>query len=428
MDIIGKIRDNMIVPESPAKKPHQGLSILRKKWIGLVILQILLLTAVSILLVAWWENQAALRWFGLAGIFSLVYFAALWRRLKFNHPPASSKILPNFGPGNLLTIFRGMLLMLLAGFLFSPWPQGWLAYVPGLLYVSAALADLFDGYLARISHHESRLGQELDLSLDGLGILIASILLVQYGQVPAWYLLVGLARYLFMGGIWLRKNLGKPVYPLAENSARRPFAGAQMGFAAVALFPVFSPPGTYLAAALFAVPFLVGFLLDWFTVSGISFVNLFKPYITWEQYPKLVYSAKKKFTEQVLNKWLPLSLRAALVILSIVWIHENILGLFQSLGNPTINQYLPNWPPIHWTGISMFLMFSGLILIAVGVAGRAAALLVLFGLGMYLEFFSLDLFEVGLVIAAMGLFYLGTGPYSLWIPERKIITQRLGEP
>jgi CDP-diacylglycerol--glycerol-3-phosphate 3-phosphatidyltransferase len=318
--------------------------------------------------------------------------------------------------------------MLLAGFLFSPWPQGWLAYVPGLLYVSAALADLFDGYLARISHHESRLGAELDLSLDGLGILIASLLLVQYGQVQAWYLLVGLARYLFIGGIWLRNRLGKSVHPLAKNSARRPFAGAQMGFAAVALFPVFSPPGTYLAAALFAVPFLIGFLLDWFSVSGISFVNLFKSYITWEKFAKLVYTAKKKFSEQVLNKWLPLLLRAALVILSIVWIHENILGLFQSLGSPTINQYLPNLPPIHWTGISMFLMFSGLILIAVGVAGRAAALFVLFGLGMYLEFFSLDLFEVGLVFASVGLFYLGTGPYSLWIPEREIITQRLGEP
>ena len=428
MDIIGKIRDNMIDPVSSTINSNNELSILRKKWIGLVILQILLVAAVTPLLVAWWENQAVMRWLGLAGISSLVYFAALWRRLEFNHPPAASKILPDFGPGNLLTILRGMLLMILAGFLFSPWPQGWLAYIPGLLYISAALADLFDGYLARKSHHESRLGQELDLSLDGLGILIASILLVQYGQVPAWYLLVGLARYLFMGGIWLRNNFGKPVYPLTENSARRPFAGAQMGFAAVALFPVFSPPGTYLAAALFAVPFLVGFLLDWFTVSGISFVNLFKPYISWEQYPKLVYSAKKKFTEQVLNKWLPLSLRAALVILSIVWIHENILGLFQSLGSPTINQYLPNWPPIHWTGISMFLMFSGLILIAVGVAGRAAALLVLFGLGMYLRFFSLHLFEVGLVIAAIGLFYLGTGPYSLWIPERKIITQRLGEP
>lgn len=428
MDIIGKIRENMIDPVYSEIDSNNELSILRKKWIGLVLLQFLLLTGVTLLLVAWWENQAALRWLGLAGIFSLIYFGALWRRLEFNHPPAESKILPDFGPGNLLTIMRGMLLMILAGFLFSPWPQGWLAYLPGLLYTSAALADLFDGYLARKSHHESRLGQELDLSLDGLGILIASILLVQYGQVPAWYLLVGLARYLFMGGIWLRNNFGKPVYPLTENSARRPFAGAQMGFAAVALFPVFSPPGTYLAAALFAVPFLIGFLLDWFAVSGISFLLIFKPNIARERYPKLINSVRKLLAEQVLNKWLPLILRAALVILSIVWFRENFLVSFQSLGGLSINLYLPNLPPIHWTGLSLMLMFSGLILIAVGVAGRAAALLVLFGLGMYLEFFSLDTFEVVLVFAAIGLFYLGTGPYSLWIPERKIITQRLGEP
>jgi len=428
MDIIGKIRDNMSDPESSSTNSHQGLSILRKKWIGLVILQILLLAALSLLVAAWWKNQAAMRWLGLAGIFSLVYFAALWRRLKFNHPPASSKILPNFGPGNLLTIFRGMLLMLLVGFLFSPRPLGWLAYLPGLLYASAALADLFDGYLARVSHYESRMGQELDLSLDGFGILVASLLLVQYGQVPAWYFLVGMARYLFMGGIWLRKRLGKPVYPLAENSARRPFAGAQMGFAAVALFPVFSPPGTYLAAALFALPFLIGFSLDWFSVIGFSFVNLFKPYISWEKYPKLVSSAKKMVAEQVLDKWLPLFLRAALVILSMVWIYKKFLGFFQSLDNPTFNQYLHNLPPIHWTGLSLLLMSSGLILIAAGVAGRAAALLVLFGLGMYLEFFSLDLIEVVLVFAAMGLFYLGTGPYSLWKPERKLIAHRLGEP
>ena len=134
------------------------------------------------------------------------------------------------------------------------------------------------------------------------------------------------------------------------------------------------------------------------------------------------------FAEQVLNKWLPLLLRAALVILSLVWVHGNFLGLFQSLGGPTFNRYLPNLHAIYWTGLSLLLIFSGLVLIAGGVAGRAAALLVLFGLGMYLEFFSLDLFEVILVFAAIGLFYLGTGPYSLWIPERKIIAHRLGEP
>jgi len=72
-------------------------------------------------------------------------------------------------------------------------------------------------------------------------------------------------------------------------------------------------------------------------------------------------------------------------------------------------------------------MFSGMILIAIGVAGRIAAIIVLFAIGIYLEYFGLHLIEVLLVVGAVGLIYIGTGPYSLWIPERKIITKRLGE-
>jgi CDP-diacylglycerol--glycerol-3-phosphate 3-phosphatidyltransferase len=295
--------------------------------------------------------------------------------------------------------------------------------VPGLLYSFAALADLFDGYLARISHHETRLGEELDLNLDGLGILIASTLLVQYGQVPAWFLLVGLARYLFIGGIWLRRRLGKPVLPLAKNSARRPFAGAQMGFVAVVLFPVFSPPGTFLAAALFAIPFLIGFTLDWFTVSGISLASLLRRDSALVTYPYLLDSDRKKVIKELTSRWLPLVLRISLVILLIAWIQENMFGLFpsQRLSAADLN------PQIQWIGITLLLMFSGMILIAIGVAGRIAAIIVLFAIGIYLEYFGLHLIEVLLVVGAVGLIYIGTGPYSLWIPERKIITKRLGE-
>ncbi len=421
------IRDIMPEVDSLFRKTINPLSILRKKWIGLVVLQILLLSSGAQLLFTWWGPQSAFRWFGLAALFSLIYFGILWRRLELNYDPAEGKILPNFGPGNQLTILRGIFLTLLAGFLFSPWPQGWLAYVPGLLYSSAALADLFDGYLARISHHETRLGEELDLSLDGFGILIASILLVQYGQVPAWFLLVGLARYLFIGGIWLRRRLGKPVLPLAKNSARRPFAGAQMGFVAVVLFPVFSPPGTFLAAALFAIPFLIGFTLDWFTVSGISLTSLIRGDHGRATYPYLLDLDRMKVIKELSNRWLPLVLRISLVILLIAWIQEKLIGLFQSQRLSAADLNLAAMPPIQWIGILLLLLFSGLILIAVGVAGRIAAIFVLFAMGIYLEFFGLNLIEVLLVAGAVGLFYLGTGPYSLWVPERKIITKRLGE-
>ncbi len=417
----------MSLSESPGIN-SRNLSILRKKWVGLVLLQIMLVAAVALLLVAGWESLAAFQWLASTILFSLLYFWMLWRRLELNHPKGELNILPDIGPGNLLTIFRGMLLMLLAGFIFLPWPPRWFAFLPGLLYAFAALADLFDGYLARISNHQSLLGEELDLSLDGFGLLIASLLLVQYGQVPIWYLLVGMARYLFVGGIWLRNRLNKPVYPLAENPARRPFAGAQMGFAAVVLFPVFSPPGTFLAVVLFAVPFLTGFLLDWFSVSGISTSQFIRGENLLGKIPKFVNATRIQSLKQVINKWIPLLLRIALVSLLIVWLQENYMRLFESLESSTFNQFLPVFTSFYWVGLLILLILGGLVLIAVGAAGRAAALLVLFGLGMYLELFQLSVFEVLLVFTTIGLFYLGTGPYSLWNPERKIITHRLGEP
>ena len=50
------------------------------------------------------------------------------------------------------------------------------------------------------------------------------------------------------------------------------------------------------------------------------------------------------------------------------------------------NNYLPDFLPAYWIGLLRLLMLGGLILITVGIAGRAAALLVLFGLGFVLIF------------------------------------------
>jgi hypothetical protein len=146
------------------------------------------------------------------------------------------------------------------------------------------------------------------------------------------------------------------------------------------------------------------------------------------KFPKFVNAPHIKSYKQVINKWIPLLLRIALVTLLIVWLQENYKGLFESLEGSTFNQFLPVFTSFYWVGLLILLILGGLVLIAVGAAGRAAALLVLFGLGMYLELFQLSVFEVLLVFTTIGLFYLGTGPYSLWIPERKIITHRLGEP
>jgi CDP-diacylglycerol--glycerol-3-phosphate 3-phosphatidyltransferase len=408
---------------------ESALSILRKRWFALLSVQALLILIGYQVLDNWWSTQFAYRWVVLAAFFAVYFAAILWRNLTNNIRPREGILLNKFGPGNLLTISRGFLLAFLFGFLFSPWPPDWLAWIPGVIYTVAALADLFDGYLARKLDHETVLGEKLDLSLDGLGLLIASILLVQYHQVPIWYLLVGIARYLFLFGIWLWRKKGKPVYKLAENSTRRPFAGAQMGFVAVVLYPLFSPPGTYLAAALFAIPFLIGFLLDWLDVSSISRTVKFygNSKLTNSVNLNILSLVWREKVNLIVSKWLTLIVRLSLVMLLIAWFYQNFYGVnLNQFFSATIS-IAATKPPIIWLGLVMLLNVVSLFLIAFGAGGRIASLFLLFGIGIYQKFFDLYSLEVLLIAGAGALFYLGSGPYSLWKPERKIITRRLGE-
>jgi CDP-diacylglycerol--glycerol-3-phosphate 3-phosphatidyltransferase len=358
----------------------------------------------------WWIPQYAFRWLGIAVVSSAALLGVIWHSLADNYPSGKKDLLTSLGAGNVLTIIRGFLICFLAGFLFSPWPLGWIAWIPGLMYSLAALADLFDGYLARRSSQVTRFGEILDMRLDGLGVLIASILLVQYDQVPAWYLLVGLARYLFLLGIWIRRRLGMPIYELTPNRTRRPFAGAQMGFIAVVLFPVFSPPGTSLVAALFALPFLVGFVLDWMAVSGAGLRSVNGSILENSK----IRDRDKRFSMPLsrgVTKWIPVAVRFLVVLLLAAWLVENS------------TLYFPNL----WLGSAILLLLIGLVLIALGAAGRLAALLVLFGIGLFQFFSSLGIMEIGMLIGATALLYSGTGPFSLWEPEKGIISKRIGE-
>jgi uncharacterized protein (TIRG00374 family) len=247
---------------------HPDLKSLRARW-GLVLaLSLTLLLGGYHLLSVAWRLPMASRWAGLTALFLTYLLWRLWQGLEYNHRPDEARLLADFGLGNILTVMRGMMIAALGGFLFSPRPEGWLAWVPGALYTLAVLIDLFDGYAARRTGRITVMGRKLDMALDGVGVLAASGLAVWYGQAPLWFLSVGLARYLFLALGWARRRRGLEMHPLPESRLRRPLAGIQMGFIAVLLWPVISPPGTHLAAVLFAAPFLTSFTLDWLAVSG----------------------------------------------------------------------------------------------------------------------------------------------------------------
>ncbi|MDL5363936.1 CDP-alcohol phosphatidyltransferase family protein [Halalkalicoccus sp. NIPERK01] len=208
----------------------------------------------------------ARRWL-LLTIPVLAYVLALfWRFLPRNRD--AGRLLPSLGPGTLLTLARGVLIAFLAGFLLLPRPTESLVWLPALLYGTAVLADYADGAVARLTDHVTTLGARLDTEFDALGILIAPLLAVAYGQLPVWYLSVSVARYLFVLGRWLRRHRGRPVFDLPPRRGRRPLAGLQMAFLTLVLSPVVSTPLTTVAAVFVATPFVAGFVRDWLYVSG----------------------------------------------------------------------------------------------------------------------------------------------------------------
>lgn len=400
---LGKMAQQLAQRETP-------LTILRRKSISLGIASLAILISGQYALRVFWSPGYAARWFILtAG--GLLYLLYIFRKLLPLNQRAGSgvTILPVLGPGTVLTISRGILVSMLAGFLFSPQPLGWLAWIPPILYWLANLTDFLDGFIARRTNYETRLGEALDMALDGYGVLVAAILVVQFGQVPAWYLPVGLARYLFVLGIWLRKLAGKPVNALPPSIRRRAFAGLQMGFLGVMLMPLFRPPGTYWAAGVFTLMFLVGFLLDWFYISG-------------DITPQKIGRLLNTYASHIRGAIFSIRIITAGLVFVTIWDRLQIflVGIGVSPG-PGVPGLPENW--IWFTSLDVFL----LILLFTGSAGRLAALAVLILQGFYQLVAPLSVIQNILILASAGVFFLGTGPISLWKPEDRLIYRRAGE-
>ncbi len=352
-----------------------------------------------------WTPPVAARWaLGVAA--ALLYqLCFIHRRLTDNHRQGESTILSTLGPGNLLTLFRGLLLSLMIGFLFVPKPVGWLAWAPAVLYTLADVSDYFDGYLARISHHATMLGEALDLEYDALGLLAGVGLAIHFGHLSPWFLPFGLARYAFVGGEWILNRAGRPTCPLPESVSRRLIAGLTMGYMSAMLWPIMTPVLGNLAGSLFAVPFAASFGRDWLVVSGVV-----DPH-------SLGYQALRRGAKEVSLRWLPIGLRltaaVALVPNTIGWIEPSATGL-----------------PWSVTARMVFAILQGVtgILLAVGAAGRTAALMCLFPLGLASIGLGVSPIRAAALISVVGILILGTGAVSVWQPEDRIFRSRAGGP
>lgn len=109
---------------------------------------------------------------------------------------------------NVLTVGRliaapGVAVMFL--YFHRPWAD-WFALA---LFITAAVTDYFDGYLARLWKQESRFGAMLDPIADKAMVVIALVILTGYSGMNPWLILpatVILFREVFVSG--LREFLG----------------------------------------------------------------------------------------------------------------------------------------------------------------------------------------------------------------------------
>jgi CDP-diacylglycerol--glycerol-3-phosphate 3-phosphatidyltransferase len=388
------------------------LALLRLRWAAFCLTCVLSLGGGVALLQASWGSAQAFRWLVPSTLVIVYLLWVLWRGLPHNHRQGESLLLPAFGAGNHLTLLRGVLVAALVGFLFLPVPGGWLAWLPGVLYTLACITDFLDGYLARVTNHATRLGEILDLKIDGVGVFATGLLAVEYGKAPAWYLLIPLARYLFVAGLWLRQRAGKAVYELPPSTRRRAFAGVQMCFIAAILMPVFTPPGTHLAALLFALPFLTGFCLDWLYASG-----LLRPVLRPNAH-------SQGNTWANLERWLPLLLRLSAALVLAWSISMRVMG----------SSYPPAFAfmkgvPFSGTILTLLSVCEAvvLLLLVAGAAGRVTAIFGLLLAGINQALAGLTFHQAFLICAYTAILFMGTGKLSLWTPEDHLIYHRLGE-
>ncbi|MCB0065369.1 MAG: CDP-alcohol phosphatidyltransferase family protein [Caldilineaceae bacterium] len=388
------------------QQPHletEAMNRLRRRWGAVALLYSLVWWLTYQLLQSTMHATFADRWRLFSAALALLLLGFLWRGLRYNRRTEASHLWPTLGYGNWLSLLRGIVLCLLAGFFLLPRPTVALTWLPALLYTADRVTDLFDGYLARRTGRVSKLGAMLDIELDGLGLLIAVVLGVQYGLLPVWYLLLAVSRQLFVMGLWLRRRAGLPNRDLPPSDNRRVIAGFQTGFLCVVFWPLLTPAVTQWAAVLFAIPLIYSFGRDWLVVSYVIDPE------------SALYRKTRSVIKLCFERYLPVLARGMCVGL-MVW----FLWPFGDAATPwsaTVHRWQLPYVSL-WSGLLWGIFAVATVATLLGIAGRLAALCLL-------GFVLLLIGGQGIITPGSGLLlsstitvaHLGAGNWSLWQPE-----------
>ena len=172
------------------------------------------------------------------GVFAAIAIVAA-AGLREHHP------FPRFGPANITTTIRALLVAAVAGFIGEAFARPVASIAATLASIATAL-DGVDGWLARRTEMASDFGARFDMEIDALLIQTLAILVWQSGKAGAWVLASGLIRYAFVaaGRIWpwLRG-------PLTPTLRGRLICVVQLTALIAAILPRVVPPASAWIAA-----------------------------------------------------------------------------------------------------------------------------------------------------------------------------------
>lgn len=162
------------------------------------------------------------------------------------------------GAANLITMIRGVLVLLLLGFVgMGTTPRLQIAALC-VAIISAAL-DAVDGWAARRTQMSSAYGARFDMETDALLIFTLSVLVWQFDKAGAWVLVSGLMRYAFLAAGLLLPWLQRPLSPSLRRKAAAVLQAVSLVIA-VAPFVSRSLSGPLCALALVVLTW--SFLID----------------------------------------------------------------------------------------------------------------------------------------------------------------------
>ena len=103
---------------------------------------------------------------------------------------------------NRLTILRvAMIPLFVIAMLWQQLPYS--DYIAGGLFIAACITDFFDGYLARKYNQVTTFGKFMDPLADKLLVCSAMIALIELQRIPAWVVIVIIAREFVISGFRL---------------------------------------------------------------------------------------------------------------------------------------------------------------------------------------------------------------------------------